>query len=327
MSELLRRLDDRFEPHAVCLQQTGGCLPFVRERAASIVEFPTRGFHRPHTWRQMNAFARWCRATGIAIVHTCDFYANVFGLPAAALARVPVRIGSRRELNPDKSLSKIVLQRASYAAADRIVANSSAAARRLRHEGVPAAKIRVIPNGIAMERFAPHADTGARPRIITVANLRREKAHDVLIDAAAPLLIPIYQCPSGVVTESALGTGKTHHYPGVAGPKGTNPQTGAAYATTGGTQGGVSHHGVLGPNTKVALGGVTDGTSNTLMVGELSWKDANCYRPWTRGWDSDAMASAKNVVTAPNATPTPRVNERRSIFSMRPPVSGRAQSG
>ena len=188
MSELLRRLDDRFEPHAVCLQQTGGCLPLVTERAASIVEFPTRGFHRPHTWRQMNAFARWCRTTGIAIVQTCDFYANVFGLPAAALARVPVRIGSRRELNPDKSLSKIALQRASYAAADRIVANSSAAARRLREEGVPAAKIRVIPNGIAIERFSATADAGGRRRIITVANLRREKAHEVLIDAAAPLL-------------------------------------------------------------------------------------------------------------------------------------------
>jgi glycosyltransferase involved in cell wall biosynthesis len=136
----------------------------------------------------MIAFARWCRATGIAIVHTCDFYANVFGLPAGALARVPVRIGSRRELNPDKSLSKIALQRASYAAADRVVANSSAAARRLRHEGVPAAKIRVIPNGVAMERFTATADASARRRIITVANLRREKAHEVLIEAAVPLV-------------------------------------------------------------------------------------------------------------------------------------------
>ena len=37
------------------------------------------------------------------MVQTCDLYANIFGLPGAALAGVPVRIGSRRELNPDKT--------------------------------------------------------------------------------------------------------------------------------------------------------------------------------------------------------------------------------
>ena len=45
----------------------------------------------------------------IAVVHTAELYSNIFGLPGAALANVPVRIGNRRELNPDKSASQIAM--------------------------------------------------------------------------------------------------------------------------------------------------------------------------------------------------------------------------
>lgn len=40
---------------------------------------------------------------------------------------------------------------------------------------------------------------------------------------------------------------------------------------------------------------LTDGTSSTILVGELSWRDANTYRVWSRGWDGDALTAAKNV--------------------------------
>jgi hypothetical protein len=103
MTELIRRLDrDRFVVHAACFRRTGQWLPRVVERAASVVEFPIGGFGRPATLRQLMRFAGWCRRERIAVVHTCDFYSNVFGLPGALLGGVKVRIGSRRELNPDK---------------------------------------------------------------------------------------------------------------------------------------------------------------------------------------------------------------------------------
>src|SRR3954468_2494491 len=117
ITELIRRLDGRrFKVHVACLHRRGAWLPRVLEHAASVVEFPIQGFARVATVRQMAAFARWCQREQIAVVQTCDLYANIFGLPAAAMARLPGRIGSRRELNPDKSAAQIRLQRLAYRA-------------------------------------------------------------------------------------------------------------------------------------------------------------------------------------------------------------------
>lgn len=186
MTELIRRLDrSRFDVKVACFHREGAWLPRVEE-TAEVAEFPIRGFARPATVAQAAAFARWCRRHRIQAVQSCDLYANVFALPAAAVAGVPLRVGSRRELNPDKSDGQIALQRHAYRCAQAIVANSSAAKTQLEREGVPAARIHVIPNGVTIQRLAAPA---ARPvrTILTVANLRPEKAHDVLLRAAAML--------------------------------------------------------------------------------------------------------------------------------------------
>lgn len=188
MIELARRLDrTRFDVHLACLHPNGS---WVRRAAAigEISAFPIRSFHHPQTISRMWEFADWCRRRRIAVLHATDLYSNIFALPAAALARVPVRIGNRREINPDKALGLIALQRATYVCAHSIVANSAAVAERLRRERVPARAIKVVPNGIDADAYAPHGP-GPLRRIVTVANLRPEKAHDILIDAFA-LLAP-----------------------------------------------------------------------------------------------------------------------------------------
>jgi glycosyltransferase involved in cell wall biosynthesis len=188
MTELIRRLDPaRFTVHVACFEKAGAWLPRVEERAASVVEFPINGFAKPSTWRRMTAFARWCRRERIAVVQTCDLYANIFGLPGAALAGVPVRIGSRRELNPDKSPGQIRLQRHAYRCATKVVANSPAATAMLVEEGLATGSIAVIPNGLAPEAYADRKLDGRVRRFITVANLRREKSHETLIAAAEML--------------------------------------------------------------------------------------------------------------------------------------------
>jgi glycosyltransferase involved in cell wall biosynthesis len=191
MVELIRRLDRRdFDVHLACFHRRGPLEPRATEHAASVATFPIEGFGRPSAVRQLVAFARWCRAIDARVVHTCELYANIFGLTGAALARVPVRIGNRRELiTPDKTRAHLAAQRAAYRAAHVIVANSSAAAGQLRREGVPADRIHTIPNGVDIDAYGP---AGARAegirRVITVANLRQEKGHDTLIDAASIVL-------------------------------------------------------------------------------------------------------------------------------------------
>ena len=189
MIELMRRLDhDRFDVHLACFRRRGAWLGRAEECATSVAEFPISGFGKTATVAQARRFARWCREHGLAIVHTGDLYANIFGLPAAAFAGVPVRIGNRRELNPDKSAAQIAVQRAAYGCAHAVVANSRAAAVRLAAERVPSKRVHVVPNGIDPGAYEPREHDGPIRRIVTVANLRPEKAHDVLIEAAVLVL-------------------------------------------------------------------------------------------------------------------------------------------
>ena len=189
MTELIRRLDrSRWTVHVATFRPRGAWFERVAEVAESVATFPVGSFKSPrslvHAWR----FARWCREQRIAVVHTAEIYSNIFGLPAAALAGVPVRVANRREINPDKSSAHIALQRAAYGCAHVVVANSHAAAARLMAEHVPAQRIAVVSNGLDCDRYRSRPVRLPLRRIVMVANLRTEKAHDVLIEATALLL-------------------------------------------------------------------------------------------------------------------------------------------
>jgi glycosyltransferase involved in cell wall biosynthesis len=184
MVELARTLDrSRFTVHLACFRREGAWLARAVERA-SIDEFRLTSFARPGAVRCARQFARWCRNRGILVLQTCDFYANVFGLLAGAWARVPVRIGSRREIKADKTAAQLRLQRFAFSMAHKVVANSTAAANAVAREGVPAGRIETIRNGLDISAFParPRA-RGALRTIVTVANLRPEKRHEILLSA------------------------------------------------------------------------------------------------------------------------------------------------
>ena len=119
-----------------------------------VPEFRLDSFYDLHTARQVWRFARYLRKHEIDVVHSHDFYTNVFGMAAAALARVPVRIASRREsaVRPE---SQRLVERSSYRAAHAVVANCEDVRQQLIREGVPAQKVRTIYNGLDLARVRP----------------------------------------------------------------------------------------------------------------------------------------------------------------------------
>jgi glycosyltransferase involved in cell wall biosynthesis len=190
--ELVRRLDrERFRVHVACFHRRGALLEDLPASVA-IESFPLDGFRSPGAVRQLLRFTSWCRSIGACLVHTCDLYANMFGLSGARLAGITTRIGSRRDvITGDKTRLQLAGQRHAYRLAHAIVANSAAAAAQLAREGVPDEKVRLIPNGVDTERFGRARSARPIRRVVMVANLRPEKGHDVLL-AAVPRILAVH---------------------------------------------------------------------------------------------------------------------------------------
>jgi L-malate glycosyltransferase len=184
--EVLRGLDrSRFSPHVACFDAEGAWFARVRDLDVPVAVFPIRGFARPEAGRALYAFRRWCTERRLSMVHTWEIYSNIFGLSGAILAGVPVRIGSRRGLNPDRRRGLRLMQRMAYTTAHLVVANSDAAGRQLRVEGVRASKIVVARNGLDLDAFGARTYRQRPRRILMTAGLRPIKGLDVLVQAAA----------------------------------------------------------------------------------------------------------------------------------------------
>lgn len=130
------------------LERDGVLLKEIEELAIhDIPEFRLNSFYDVGAARQVRRFARYLRQNKVHIVHTHDFYTNIFGMAAAALARVPVRIASRRESAVRPRHQRLV-ERNAYRLAHAIVANCNEVRVQLIKEGVPDRKVRTVYNGI-----------------------------------------------------------------------------------------------------------------------------------------------------------------------------------
>ncbi|MEZ6057126.1 MAG: DUF1559 domain-containing protein [Planctomycetaceae bacterium] len=129
--------------------------------------------------------------------------------------------------------------------------------------------------------------------------------------AVALANINLFYCPSGN-QETSQSTadvsggsrcGTTHYY-GVMGPTGASMAGGNYPEYTGNAgHGDHSRAGMLERLHAHRMRDNTDGTGNTLWVGEISWNKSNNYRVWTRGADNSATGGIKNLQNPINATP------------------------
>ena len=122
---------------------------------ADIPEFKLSSFYDLNFLKQIRRCARYIKENNIEIVHTHDFYSNVFGIAAARLAKVKLKIASKRETSGMRSDAQKYIEGKIFKTADAIVANSIAVKNYLVAGGVPSEKIRVIYNGLDLERLKP----------------------------------------------------------------------------------------------------------------------------------------------------------------------------
>jgi glycosyltransferase involved in cell wall biosynthesis len=180
---------EKFSVSLGCLKRKG---PFLTE-VSGLEEFaPGGSLFGLQSWRVRLALARFLRRKRISVAHSFDFYSNLMLIPAARLARVPVVVGSHRQLGDLMTRNQFRAQNAMLRLCDRVVCNSRSAADRLRQAGIAERKLSVIPNGLPDELFAAVTQAPRRdPRLVRIGMISRMndpvKRHDLLLRAAKRL--------------------------------------------------------------------------------------------------------------------------------------------
>jgi glycosyltransferase involved in cell wall biosynthesis len=154
------RLDPaRFALSVVHLHRDGPLLERYRAAGIQTHHWPIPNLYSPRTWRQGLALARFLRRERIQIFQSHDIYCNIFGVPWARIAGVPVVIAARRWFDAIPRPAQRHVNRIANRFAHRILANSQAVARMLsEQEGVAPHRVISVPNFVGEEAFRPVPD-------------------------------------------------------------------------------------------------------------------------------------------------------------------------
>ncbi len=198
LTKLLHR-DDKFGVFLATLNDQGTLRKEIEEINLDVAEFKLSGFYNANMLKQMRRFKLFIKENKISLIHTHDFYTNIFGMFAGFYAGVPVRIASKRETAGMKTANQILVEHQAFRVSHKITVNADAVKSYLIKQGVNSNKIETIYNGLDLERLKPKSnlsrteicDSLSLPNdknikfVTIVANLHHEvKNHRMFLQAA-----------------------------------------------------------------------------------------------------------------------------------------------
>ncbi|HLI13652.1 MAG TPA: glycosyltransferase [Alphaproteobacteria bacterium] len=205
LAQLARYLaPQRWHPTIACLSGRGALIPELRQSGIEILEAPCAGWagraprflFRPLRLLIVSLWLlRVLRQRRPDVVHFFLPASYLIGAPCALLAGCRRLVMSRRSLNfyQRRRWGTARLERWLHGRMVAVLGNSEAVVRDLRAEGVPAARLRMISNGVDLARFSALPDRAAARRklgiadscfvMVIVANLIPYKGHRDLLAA------------------------------------------------------------------------------------------------------------------------------------------------
>src|SRR5262245_15193186 len=195
LTEFVREVDrTRWRPIVACFDRVGEFVPQLVELDCDPIEFPLKGnLEQPNTAYQIARMAALIAKQRTAVVHGYDFWGNLIALAAGRLALRPVvvsQLDQGRHLTPLQYRGQKIARRL----ASCVLVNAHALAREVIADGTPARKVRVLHQGINLERFDVLAEADPKlpawegPTVAMVANMQGiGKGHEDLLHAAVRL--------------------------------------------------------------------------------------------------------------------------------------------
>jgi L-malate glycosyltransferase len=194
-----RALDrERFRPHVACFR-SGMRSSELQDAGVPVIELPVRSLHKPSAVAGARLLRRYLKDHRIQLVHTFDTPANLFGVPVACLAGIPVVLSSQRahrDLSPPMTRRLLSI---AHRMADAVVVNCESLARHMTEDqGLDCARVMLCYNGLDTSAFYPLPPGQERARKLpghdlvvgVVCSLREEKRLDLLVEAFAKIAAP-----------------------------------------------------------------------------------------------------------------------------------------
>lgn len=191
------------ESRTLCLYEGGPVADSMRSRGHRVDVLGMAGWRKPLAVARL---ARRLRRLRPDVVHVHLLAAQLWGIPAARMAGVPVIVSSEHSLMADSIEGRPLTEwlRRVYTGlevlADHTIAVSATTADRLVAWGVPRRRISVVDNGIDLDAVRPQAEDRIRVRhalgleedttaVVVVGRLDPVKRVDEVLEALAPRLL------------------------------------------------------------------------------------------------------------------------------------------